>query len=165
MLIEVLYLYLQRKKRMMGRFLLLVISLAFCLSLKGQNTLAEKNIKENREPLIFRELDIHQDPELVRLIDLHIRHNETVQTINGFRVEIFFSSALDARQKALAVKSAFLREYPETSVYVMYVSPDFKVRVGNFRTKNEALYMMKAIQGKFPKAFIVPDLIEFPSLN
>ncbi len=149
----------------MGRFLLLVFSVLSCTSLYGQNTLADKNMMENNEPRIFRELDINQDPELVRLVDLHIRHNETAQTMNGYRVEIFFSSALDARQKALAVKSSFLREYTETSVYVLYVSPDFKVRVGNFRTKNEALHLMKAIQGRFPKAFIVPDLIEFPSLN
>lgn len=145
--------------------MLLVFSVLSCTSLYGQNTLADKNMMENNEPRIFRELDINQDPELVRLVDLHIRHNETAQTMNGYRVEIFFSSALDARQKALAVKSSFLREYPETSVYVLYVSPDFKVRVGNFRTKNEALHLMKAIQGRFPKAFIVPDLIEFPSLN
>ena len=149
----------------MGRFLLLVTSLLICFSLSGQNTLADKNMKENNEPLIFRKLEISQDPELVRLVELHIRHNETIQTMQGFRVEIFFSSALDARQKALAIKSAFLREYPETSVYVLYISPDFKVRVGNFRTKNEALKLMKEIQGRFPKAFIVPDLIEFPNLN
>lgn len=149
----------------MGRFLLLVISLLVGFSLSGQNTLADKNLEENNEPLIFRKLDLRQDPELVRLVELHIRHNEANQTIQGFRVEIFFSSALDARQKALEVKSAFLREYPEISVYVIYVSPDFKVRVGDFRTKNEALKLMKEIQGRFPKAFIVPDLIEFPNLN
>lgn len=114
---------------------------------------------------IFLRPGMDQDPELIKLVGLHIRKNESARGINGFRVEIFFSSALDARQRALQTKAAFLRDYPDVNVYVIYVSPDFKVRVGDFRTKSEALAMMKKIQDRFPKAFLVPDMIEFPNLN
>jgi len=120
---------------------------------------------QDSRPGIFQKLGLEQDPEVIRLVELHIRKNESLKGINGFRVEIFFSSALDARQKALQTKAAFLRDYPNMNVYVIYVSPDFKVRVGDFRTKNEALALMKLVQNQFPKAFIVPDIIEFPNLN
>ena len=96
---------------------------------------------------------------------MHIRKNESTRGINGFRVEIFFSSALDARQRALQTKAAFLKDYPDINAYDIYVSPDWKVRVGDFRTKSEALSMIKKIQDRFPKAFLVPDLINYPNLN
>lgn len=137
----------------------------FCRTTEGQNPQGNNPGAFNSTPEIFQNLDVRQDPRLSRLIGLHIRNNEKMKKISGYRVEIFFSSALDARQKALQTKSAFLRDYPDINIYVLYVSPDFKVRVGDFRTKNEALELMKKIQGRFPKAFIVPDTIEFPSLN
>jgi hypothetical protein len=126
---------------------------------------AENPATQNHIPEIFQKLGIEQDPELIRLVGMHIRKNESVKGINGFRVEIFFSSALDARQKALQTKTAFLKDYPDINAYDIYVSPDWKVRVGDFRTKSEALYMIKKIQDRFPKAFLVPDLINYPNLN
>lgn len=116
-------------------------------------------------PEIFQKLGIEQDPELIRLVGMHIRKNESTRGINGFRVEIFFSSALDARQRALQTKAAFLKDYPDINAYDIYVSPDWKVRVGDFRTKSEALSMIKKIQDRFPKAFLVPDMINYPNLN
>ena len=128
--------------------------------------LATENIStQYPTPEIFQKLGIEQDPELIRLVGMHIRKNESTRGINGFRVEIFFSSALDARQRALQTKAAFLKDYPDINAYDIYVSPDWKVRVGDFRTKSEALSMIKKIQDRFPKAFLVPDLINYPNLN
>jgi hypothetical protein len=146
--------------------LFLVITLFFTVGILLAQPLASGNTEmQNPTPEIFQKLGIEQDPELIRLVGMHIRKNESIRGMNGFRVEIFFSSALDARQRALQTKAAFLRDYPEVNVYVIYISPDFKVRVGDFRTKSEALAMIKQIQDRFPKAFLVPDIIEFPNLN
>jgi hypothetical protein len=146
--------------------LFLVITLFFTVGILLAQPLASGNTEtQSPTPEIFQKLGIEQDPELIRLVGMHIRKNESIRGMNGFRVEIFFSSALDARQRALQTKAAFLRDYPEVNVYVIYISPDFKVRVGDFRTKSEALAMIKQIQDRFPKAFLVPDIIEFPNLN
>jgi hypothetical protein len=145
--------------------MVLVLVLMFCRTTEGQNPQGDNPGAQSNTPEILQDLDVRQDPRLTWLIGLHIRNNEKMNKTSGYRVEIFFSSALDARQKALQTKTTFLRDYPDINVYVLYVSPDFKVRVGDFRTKNEALELMKKIQGRFPKAFIVPDNIEYPSLN
>ena len=146
--------------------LFLLITLFFAGGyLLAQPLVTENSATQNPIPEIFQKLGIEQDPDLIRLVGLHIRKNESIRGMQGFRVEIFFSSALDARQRALQTKAAFLRDYPDVNVYVIYISPDFKVRVGNFRTKSEALAMIKQIQDRFPKAFLVPDIIEFPNLN
>lgn len=149
----------------MKKLMVLVLVLMFCWTTEGQNPQGYDSGALSSTPEILQDLDVKQDPRLTRLIGLHIRNNEKMKKISGYRVEIFFSSALDARQKALQTKTTFLRDYPDINIYVLYVSPDFKVRVGDFRTKNEALELMKKIQGRFPKAFIVPDTIEYPSLN
>jgi hypothetical protein len=72
---------------------------------------------------------------------------------------------LKAKDKAFNQKVKFLSKYPEYDVHVKYKAPDFKVRVGDFRTKNEALKLQKKIQQDYPGAFIVPDIIDFPLLK
>lgn len=113
---------------------------------------------------IFQRLNLKQDPRFEELVKLHIKRNQQSSGIPGFRVEIFFSSEINARQKAQNIKNEFLSAFPNYNVYITFVSPDFKVRVGDFRTKNDALRLVKEICGQFPKAFVVPDLIEFPKL-
>ena len=130
----------------------------------GQAGSYEGSFADNFGNDIFQKLNIEQDPKLVELVRLHIRRNQQGGKIQGFRVEIFFSSDMNARQKAQSTKNEFLAAYPGINVYISYVSPDFKVRVGDFRTRNEAIKLMKEIQYQFPKAFVVPDLIELPKL-
>ena len=85
--------------------------------------------------------------------------------MKGFRVEIFFSSELDAKTQALDKKVEFLSKYPDYAVHIKYDAPNFRVRVGDFRTKNEALKLYKKIEQDYPVAFIVADKIEFPLLK
>lgn len=117
------------------------------------------------EPVdLFQRLDIKQDPRFEELVKLHIKRNQQTSGVPGYRVEIFFSSEINARQKAQNIKGEFLSSFPDYNVYITFVSPDFKVRVGDFRTKNDALRLMKEIRGQFPRAFVVPDMVEFPKL-
>ena len=41
----------------------------------------------------------------------------------------------------------------------------FKVTVGDFRTKSEAMLMLQQVKSIFPTAFIVPETINYPALN
>ena len=62
------------------------------------------------------------------------------------------------------MKTDFLSSYPDVKTYLLFKSPDFILRVGNFRTKSEALKMQKSLLYKFPNAFIVADEIALPDL-
>ncbi|MEE4286122.1 MAG: SPOR domain-containing protein [Mariniphaga sp.] len=114
---------------------------------------------------ILDELNINQDPRLEKMLKWHVENNRKRDGMEGFRVEIFFSSALNAKEQALKRKKDFLSKYPEYNVHVKFTAPNFRVRVGDFRTKNEALKLHKKIQADYPGAFIVPDIIDFPVLN
>ncbi|SHF72957.1 Sporulation related domain-containing protein [Mariniphaga anaerophila] len=111
------------------------------------------------------DLNINQDSRLERIVKLHVENNRKRDGIKGYRVEIFFSSALSAKEQSLKTKKEFLSKYPDYNVHVKYTAPNFRVRVGDFRTKNEALKLLKQIQIDYPGAFIVPDIIDFPLLK
>lgn len=114
---------------------------------------------------IFNRLNIHQDERIGALLKLHAKNNRRQLITKGYRVQIYFGSGADARENALREKSNFLTDFPETKAYILFHSPDFKLRVGDFRTKSEALKLQKKLLKIYPGAFIVPDDITFPEVE
>ncbi len=114
---------------------------------------------------ILDNLNVNQDSRLENMLKWHIKNNKKRDGIPGYRVEIFNSSAFNARGQAFKKKKEFLSEYGDYNVHIKYTSPIFRVRVGDFRTKNEALKLHKKIQEEYPGAYIVPDIIDFPLLK
>jgi hypothetical protein len=82
----------------------------------------------------------------------------------GFRVRIFFDNSQTARQRASEVESDFKAQYPDTPTYYTYQNLYFKVAVGDFRTKSEAMHFLRTITGQYPGAFIIKDFINYPTL-
>lgn len=119
----------------------------------------------SNRPELLKDIEIHQDPMVGKMLDWHIENNKIKNKIEGFRVEIFFSSDVDAKEKALKKKVEFLSAYPDNTVHIIYVSPNFRVRVGDFRTKNEALKLYREIKDNYPVSFIITDEIDFPLMK
>lgn len=109
-------------------------------------------------------LPVKQDPRITDLLIKHSQINQKHKGIEGYRLEIFFGSDNKAREKATRVKNEFNLIYPTIPAYVSFQTPNFKVRVGDFRNKSEALKTKAAIGAKYPNAFIVKDNIHFPEL-
>lgn len=110
------------------------------------------------------QLPLRQDARITDLLIRHSQINQKRKGIDGFRLEIFFGSDNKAREKATRVKNEFNLIYPNIPAYVSFQTPNFKVRVGDFRNKSEALKTKAAIGAKYPNAFIVKDNIRFPEL-
>jgi hypothetical protein len=103
-----------------------------------------------------------QDSLAMLLVKKHIAINKAKQTMPGYRVQLFFGPL---RTKAYEMRSDFLRLYPKTNAYVIYQQPNFKVRVGDFRTRLEAMKFLKEVQSLFDSAFIVKDEVKLPEVN
>ena len=114
---------------------------------------------------IMNDVQVNRDARLDKMLSWHVEKNIETEGMDGYRVEIFFSSSLDAREQALNTKVDFLSKYPEYPVHIKFIAPNFRVRVGDFRTKNEAWKLYKNIQKEYPTAFVVPDIINFPLLK
>ncbi len=115
---------------------------------------------ENKQEDLYQTLSIDKDYRLDKMVNWHIQNNKRREGIEGYRVEIFFST--NNRESALDKKVEFLEQYPEYNVYVLFISPNFRVRVGDFRTKNEAVKLFKMIEKDYSAAFVVRDNINFP---
>ena len=79
----------------------------------------------------------------------------------GYRVQIFFSSGVNSREQANHVKNDFSSKYPQVNAYVIFKEPNFQVRVGDFRTRAEAVGFQKEIELLFPQSFVVKDDISY----
>jgi hypothetical protein len=113
---------------------------------------------------LLNKLPIRQDPRITDLLVRHSQINQRKRGTEGFRLEIFFSSGTKAREQAEKVKNDFNLTFPEIPAYLLFQTPNFKVRIGDFRNKSEALKSKSTISSKYPNAFIVKDLIRFPEL-
>lgn len=72
----------------------------------------------------------------------------------GFRVQIY--SGTD-RAKATQIKVDFIRRFPGTPSYLQFVSPQFRVKVGNFKSRQEAAEFYRQVNGTYSPCMIVPD--------
>ncbi len=111
-------------------------------------------------------IEIVADSQLYEVVK--IRHErkkaadakpDTLQ-VQGYRVQVFFSND---RKKAYAMRDKAIRLYPEQAheVYIVYQSPNYKVRIGNFIKEAEAKPLEKILAKNFENVFIVRDKVRY----
>lgn len=76
--------------------------------------------------------------------------------IKGYRVQIFLGSYNDAKNS----RAKFLNLGIPIQAYINQNTPDYVVRVGDFRNLLEANKYFSEIKQQYPSAFIVADKIE-----
>ena len=107
---------------------------------------------------IFAQTDstIIVDSAAQRVIDLYKKYKASPQVASGYRVQLLSSSVRADVQEA---KTKFTQQFPLMNTYLVYQQPQFKLRAGDFTSRNEALSFLAIIQNDFPAAFVVPDRI------
>ena len=79
--------------------------------------------------------------------------------VEGYRVQIYFDSGNNSKNKAASIKTNFEALYPGVKSYLSYKEPYYRVRVGDFRTLTEAVGFQKKISADFQTSFAVKDNI------
>lgn len=83
----------------------------------------------------------------------------TEEKPKGFRVQLCSESGNNAKTIANGIKSQFLSKYRDVPAYLIWESPNFKVRVGDFKTRLDATLFWKQIQDQFTQSYVVMDQI------
>ena len=109
-------------------------------------------------------VEVVKDPLIDTLIARRPYLNKTLSggsetSSSGFRLQIYFGSS---RQAAYDAQAKFVNEFPETPTYISYIEPNFKVQVGDFRTRLEAQKLQSELTGMFSSFFIIPTKINPP---
>jgi len=88
------------------------------------------------------------------------------KAMQGYRVRIFSSNAQTARAASLSAKEEFEALFPWVRAYLNYVNIDFRVTVGDFRTKSEAMRFHRELTARpqYRSAVVVKEAISFPAL-
>ena len=80
----------------------------------------------------------------------------------GWRVQLAFK---EKKEDADKIKIDFIKLYPEIPAYLGYEAPYYRVRVGNCKTKLEAIKIKHQISKNFPSTYPVPEIINLSQLE
>ena len=108
------------------------ISFIFCFNLRAQ--------QEN----------VQRDPRVDSLLAIKIEMQKKHLIGDNYTIQIHSGSLADGQLIMTEFKSAF----PQWPAVVHYETPNYKVWAGNFSVRLGADQALKAIQRKFPSAFI-----------
>lgn len=134
----------------MGRLLILVILLLWVCDVSAQTDSSASVV-------------VVKDPRIDMLVNKQIEINEITtrnsrRSAPGYRILIISSNN---RNKVIEAKTKMYREFPELKAYMMYQSPFFRLKVGNFRERTDAEAYLAEIQRIYPTGvYIVTDTIE-----
>ncbi len=98
------------------------------------------------------------DVTVSAMVDRHVEFNNRVKTIPGFRVQIASFSGANSKTSAFNLRDRFALDYPSVQAYIIYDEPNFKVKVGDFRTRLEAYAFLQQIKEVY-KGYIIKDNI------
>ena len=105
-------------------------------------------------------VEVIKDPQIDSLIAKRIAVNKTntrvTGTTAGFQVQIYLGSD---RQEAYDAQNRFKSLYPGVNTYISYTEPNYKVQVGDFRSRLEAQKLMNELKQHFPTLFIIPGTV------
>ena len=111
---------------------------------------------------IWQRLNVNSSSEISDLLKQQYDLSRRTGTFSGYRLQLYFGSGVQARARAERVRAEFNALHPDTKIYLIFKSPDFIVRAGDFRTKSDALKVLKSLNAGFSNAFIVSDEVVFP---
>jgi len=135
----------------MKKILLIFIAFPFILAAQTDTTLNENKVITSVNEEGIDELFVKYENIL-----------KSKNGVEGWRVQLLFK----AKQKEITqLKIDFIKLYPKIPTYLEYEAPYYRVLVGNFRTKLEAIKIKHQISKNFPGAYPVPQIINFSQLR
>jgi len=108
---------------------------------------------------------IIQDSRIDTVVRRHIEYNLSHKGIDGYRIQIFYDAGNNSHLRATKVAEEYQLLYPGDTAYVLFHEPNYKVRIGDFRTRLDAEGVLQDVISDYPNAFVIQDRINFPKLR
>lgn len=151
-----------------SNFIRIFQNFTLCFVLLFSNIVnAQIIIEEERNNPDTNNVVIHSDPRLAILSSYTepTRINYTgvsgvsgsIHSAKGFRVIIYSGTE---RAKASATKADFMKRFPGVRVYISYALPQYRVKVGDYATRQEAQEFYRQLSSLYSPCMVVPDIVE-----
>ncbi|MCC8143734.1 MAG: SPOR domain-containing protein [Tannerellaceae bacterium] len=120
------------------------------------------------------EVIVNQSPEIRRLVgsrlygdNIERSDTETYIKIQGFRTQVFSgNNQRSSKDEAFAKEQQVKELFPDLPTYVTYTAPFWRLRVGDFRSHEEAYRMLHLLRDAFPsfgkEMYIVREEVKIP---
>jgi hypothetical protein len=110
---------------------------------------------------------LHADPRIAALFQK--KHESgfhgirgAIRSQRGFRVQIYNGND---RNEANQRKIDFIRRYPNMRSYMSFISPSFRLKVGDFASRADAVKFWQQVAGIYSASMVVPDIVEINTLR
>ena len=107
---------------------------------------------------------VHQDSAIYQLMmDKYLGIERGVQEVSGFRVQVYSSNVqIQAKNEAMLLHQELSKQLTQ-AIYIISEPPFWKVRVGDFRTREEANAYKDTLLKLYPilqsSTYVVPDKV------
>ena len=112
-----------------------ILSSFFCLSSRAQDG----------------KTNVSVDPKIDQLLKEKRKLNTGLFLNEGYKIQIFYGNSEDSKKKL----QEFKREFKNLDGTIIFNSPNYKVWIGNFKTRIEVERAMVDIKKKYPTALII----------
>ena len=152
---------------MMKRSILIIMILGLaCFAAKAQDSL---NLTRMDSTYVGKSIlsvigpgaEINQTTQVRQALQSYVNSNAG-KPVQGYRIRVFYDNSPQARVRSESIAAYLRAQYPEAGVYRSFEAPNYKVTIGDFRTKEEALKIYNALKGTYPTAYIIKENINFP---
>lgn len=141
-------------------FILAIFSLQAQEDAHWDHVLQEIGLKStDTEPVHQASIIFEESPQLQEYLSAMDSLDRKQFTVSGYRIQIYSGSGPSAKKAALDAQSDFLKYYAKFPSYTQFSTPNWVLRVGDFRTRLEALEFHNEIRAKYPASFIIRDEI------
>ncbi|CAD0002752.1 SPOR domain-containing protein [Flavobacterium salmonis] len=96
-------------------------------------------------------ITLNQDSKFEQLLNDKRKINTTISTNETYKIQIFSGKSEEAKKTL----SNFKREFNSIDGTIIFNTPNYKVIVGNFKTRIEAERNLEEIKKKYKSVFLV----------
>ncbi len=96
-------------------------------------------------------ITLNQDPKFEQLLNDKRKINTSISTNDTYKIQIFSGKSEEAKKTL----SNFKREFNNIDGTIIFNTPNYKVVVGNFKTRIEAERNLEEIRKKYKSVFLI----------
>ena len=106
-------------------------------------------------PLYGQEINqsMSQDSSIIKLLKLKTDYNKKIYESSFYTIQIYYGDLKEAD----SILKMFSEEFEEIKTSLIFETPNYKVRVGKFKTLIDASKNLEKIKRKFRGAFILKN--------
>ncbi len=102
------------------------------------------------------DLRVESSARINELVAQKKEYNKKVNSYPGFKIQIYYGS----EKECYEIEEEFSSQFPDIPTSIIFSTPQWKLQVGNYRTRLEADKSILNIKKEYPSAIVLATDIE-----